>query len=167
MIRGLHAMFYSPEAAEIRAFLRDKLELPFSDVGEGWLIFDAPSADIGCHPSEKSFHEISFCCDDIEGTVAALEKKGVRFSSKITDQGWGLATTFRLPGGSSVMLYEPRYVKAGAKKKAAKKKPATSRKTATKEKATKARKATKATKARKAPAPKRKAARRGGGRARG
>ncbi|WP_395816003.1 hypothetical protein [Archangium minus] len=47
MIRGLHGLFYSsgPEAA--RAFLRDNLKLPYSDVGEGWLIFDLPEGDLG------------------------------------------------------------------------------------------------------------------------
>ena len=40
MIRGLHGLFYSSEPEAARAFLRDKLKLPYSDVGEGWLIFD-------------------------------------------------------------------------------------------------------------------------------
>src|SRR6185295_8880321 len=120
MIKGVHTMFYSSQADEIRAFLRDKLELPFSDVGEGWLIFDVPAADIGCHPSEKSFHEMSFYCDDIEDTVAALKKKGVKFTSKVANQGWGLATTFRIPGGGEVTLYQPLYTKKRAKRPATK-----------------------------------------------
>ena len=127
MIRGVHAMFYSPKAAEIRAFLRDRLDLPWSDVGEGWLIFDAPAADIGCHPSKESFHEISFWCDDIEATVAALKKKGVRFTSKITNEGWGLRTGLRLPGGGEVTLYQPLYVKKRAAKKRPRKTPAAAR----------------------------------------
>jgi hypothetical protein len=36
MIRGMHAMFYSSEAEALRAFLRDKLQLPGTDVGGGW-----------------------------------------------------------------------------------------------------------------------------------
>ena len=47
MIRGMHAMFYSSEAEALRAFLRDKLGLKGTDVGGGWLIFDAPEADLG------------------------------------------------------------------------------------------------------------------------
>lgn len=54
MIRGLHAMFYSSQPAELRAFLRDKLGLPAHDVGEGWLIFDTPEADLGVHPTEET-----------------------------------------------------------------------------------------------------------------
>ena len=33
MIRGLHAMFYSSNADELRAFLKDKLGLRGTDVG--------------------------------------------------------------------------------------------------------------------------------------
>jgi hypothetical protein len=33
MIRGVHTMFYSSDAEGLRAFLRDKLGLPFTDVG--------------------------------------------------------------------------------------------------------------------------------------
>jgi hypothetical protein len=50
MIKGVHTMFYSSEAEELRAFIRDKLQFPFTDSGEGWLIFDLPEADMGCHP---------------------------------------------------------------------------------------------------------------------
>ena len=42
MIRGVHTMFYSSKAEELRAFIRDKLQFPHTDVGEGWLIFDVP-----------------------------------------------------------------------------------------------------------------------------
>ena len=54
MIRGMHAMFYSSRAEELRAFFRDKLGLKGTDVGGGWLIFDAPEADLGVHPTEGS-----------------------------------------------------------------------------------------------------------------
>ena len=52
MIKGVHTMFYSSEPEALRAFLRDKLGFPFTDVGDGWLIFDLPEADMGCHPAE-------------------------------------------------------------------------------------------------------------------
>jgi hypothetical protein len=39
MIRGVHTMFYSSDATALRAFLRDNLGFPFTDVGDGWLIF--------------------------------------------------------------------------------------------------------------------------------
>jgi catechol 2,3-dioxygenase-like lactoylglutathione lyase family enzyme len=111
MIKGMHAMFYTDKAEQMRAFLRDKLGLPFTDVGDGWLIFDAPEADLGCHPSEEQFHELSFYCEDIEETVAELEDKGVEFTQKIEDHGYGLVTYFKMPDGSDVQLYEPKYEK--------------------------------------------------------
>jgi predicted Zn-dependent protease len=52
LIRGMHGMFYSSQAGELRFFLRDKLGLVSTDVGGGWLIFNAPEADLGVHPSE-------------------------------------------------------------------------------------------------------------------
>ena len=54
MIRGVHTMFYSAQADELRIFLRDKLGLPFTDVGAGWLIFDLPEAEMGAHPSDET-----------------------------------------------------------------------------------------------------------------
>jgi catechol 2,3-dioxygenase-like lactoylglutathione lyase family enzyme len=111
MIKGVHAMFYAPNADELRAFLRDKLGLAYSDVGDGWLIFDVPEGEVGCHPAERSSHGISFFCDDIHRTVNELKGRGVEFSGGVTDQGWGLAIKLRMPGGGEVELYQPQYQK--------------------------------------------------------
>jgi hypothetical protein len=107
-------MFYTSKPDEARAFLRDKLMLPAHDVGDGWLIMDVPEAEIVCHPSEKTFHELSFYCDDVEKTRAELEKRGVRFTTPIRDMGWGVVCSFAFPGGPDVALYQPRYRKDGA-----------------------------------------------------
>ena len=123
MIRGLHGMFYSSQADELRAFLRDKMRLPFSDVGQGWLIFDVAEADIGVHPvedpSHSGTHDLSFYCDDIEETVADMRSRGVEFDSEISDQGWGSVIKLTLPGGVKVQIYQPRYQKATRAKPAA------------------------------------------------
>jgi uncharacterized glyoxalase superfamily protein PhnB len=118
MIKGVHTMFYSSKAEEMRAFLRDKFGFAATDVGDGWLIFDLPEADMGVHPSDDGEQaaksgtpSISFYCDDIKGTVEELKKKGVEFTSDISDQGWGLVTTFKAPGDFDLQLYEPRYEK--------------------------------------------------------
>ncbi len=111
MIQGVHAMFYTTDAAAARAFLRDKLGLRAHDVGGGWLIFDLPEGEIGCHPAEKLSHGISFYCDDIEATIEELSRKGVKFKTKVKEEDWGLVTTFALPGGGDVQLYEPKYTK--------------------------------------------------------
>jgi catechol 2,3-dioxygenase-like lactoylglutathione lyase family enzyme len=117
VIRGVHTMFYTSEPEALRAFLRDKLGFPATDVGDGWLIFDLPEADLGCHPAEpgdgapSGTPSISFYCDDIEATVAELKARGVKFTGPVTDQGYGLVTHFEVPGGFAVQLYQPRYTK--------------------------------------------------------
>jgi catechol 2,3-dioxygenase-like lactoylglutathione lyase family enzyme len=118
MIRGVHAMFYSSQAEELRAFLRDKLGLPFTDVGQGWLIFDLPEADMGVHPSDENqpharagTHDVSFYCDDIGMTVAELKDRGVEFTDEVQDAGFGLTTRFQMPGNVTVLLYQPHYRK--------------------------------------------------------
>ncbi|MCZ6735043.1 MAG: VOC family protein, partial [Planctomycetota bacterium] len=117
MIKGVHTMFCSSEPEELRAFIRDKLAFPYTDVGEGWLIFDLPEADMGCHPAEpggdkaSGTHHISFYCDDIEKTVAQLKARGVEFTDEVRDLGYGLATHFRMPGDFQVQLFQPRYAK--------------------------------------------------------
>lgn len=110
-------MFYSSAAAELRAFLRDKLGFSAVDVGGGWLIFDVPEADMGVHPTDapdsapNGTHSISFYCDNIETTVAELKAKGVEFTQEIENHGYGLVTYFAVPGGFSIQLYQPLYTK--------------------------------------------------------
>jgi catechol 2,3-dioxygenase-like lactoylglutathione lyase family enzyme len=122
MIRGVHTMFYSSEPAALRAFLRDKLGLPCTDVGDGWLIFDLPEAEMGCHPADprqgppSGTHDISFYCDNIEQTVAELRARGVEFTAPVADHGYGLVTYFKVPGNFQVQLYQPRYAKKPAEK---------------------------------------------------
>jgi predicted enzyme related to lactoylglutathione lyase len=117
MIRGMHGMFYSSEPAALRAFFRDKLGFPATDVGEGWLIFDVPEADLGCHPDDpqqgapSGTPSISFYCDDIQRTVAELTARGVEFTEPVADHGYGLVTHFKVPGGFAVQLYQPHYTK--------------------------------------------------------
>ncbi|MFI5133805.1 MAG: VOC family protein [Chitinophagales bacterium] len=115
MIKGVHTMFYSSDAAGLRAFFRDKLGFKATDVGGGWLIFDLPEADLGCHPADKTngaisgTADISFYCTDIKKTVAGLKKKGVKFKGKIQDRGYGFVTHFYVPGNFTVQLYQPKY----------------------------------------------------------
>src|SRR5689334_5594220 len=103
MIKGVHTMFYSSDAAGLRTFLRDKLGFSATDVGDGWLIFDLPEADLGCHPADEEHGapsgtpDISFYCDDIEATVNELKSKGVTFRGEIEDHGYGLVTHFLMP----------------------------------------------------------------------
>ena len=118
MIKGVHTMFYSSDATGLRAFLRDKLGLKATDVGGGWLIFDLPEADLGCHPSDDKQEgassgtaDISFYCDDIKQTVKELKAKGVKFEGEIEDHGYGFVTHFYVPGDFTIQLYQPKYGK--------------------------------------------------------
>ena len=118
MIKGVHTMFYSSEADALRAFIRDKLDFTYTDVGGGWLIFDLPEADMGVHPTESGgggspsgTHDISFYCEDIEKTVEELKARDVEFTDEIADVGFGIATHFKMPGDLVVELYQPHYKK--------------------------------------------------------
>ena len=119
MIRGIHGLFYSSDANATRAFFRDKVQLPGSDIGEGWWIFDVPEGDLGIHPTDHGGkpgdHDVSFYCDDIHGTVRDLQSRGVKFTAPVADHGYGFVTHFKAPGGITVQLYEPKYKKRGSK----------------------------------------------------
>jgi predicted enzyme related to lactoylglutathione lyase len=115
MIRGIHGLLYSTDPEATRAFFRDALRLPGSDIGEGWWIFDFAEGDLGVHPVNDSgdtgLHTISFVCDDIHATVADLKSRGVRFTQDIEKREYGFVTEIVAPGGVTIQLYEPRYVK--------------------------------------------------------
>ncbi len=117
MIKGVHTMFYSSDASGLRNFLRDKLNFEAKDIGGGWLIFDLPEADLGCHPTDEAngassgTADISFYCDNIEETVEELKSKGVTFEGKIEDHGYGFVTHFHVPGDFTIQLYQPKYKK--------------------------------------------------------
>jgi predicted enzyme related to lactoylglutathione lyase len=113
VINGVHAVLFSEDAESVRAFFRDVLGFSSVDAGGGWLIFALPPAELAAHPAmngEK--HELYFMCDDIEATVAELEGKGVQFTRPIKDQGFGLVTAMRVPGGGELALYQPKHPKA-------------------------------------------------------
>ena len=109
MIKGMHGLFYTPEAEAARNFIKDKLGFEYFDAGEGWLIFSIPKAELAVHPAEHTRHELCFWCDNLEKTVESLKAKGVEFGTPIEDAGWGYTTTFNIPGGVTALLYEPKH----------------------------------------------------------
>ena len=59
MITGIHAVVFSPQAEEVRAFFTGTLGLPSVDAGEGWPIFALPPAELAVHPAGgDSRHEL-------------------------------------------------------------------------------------------------------------
>jgi len=111
MITGAHSIIYSKNPEADRAFLRDVLRLPNVDVGQGWLIFGLPPAEVAIHPSdENNQHEFYLMCDDIEAFVTQMKKSGIDCGA-VDDQGWGLLSQLALPGGGKLGVYQPRHAR--------------------------------------------------------
>jgi hypothetical protein len=129
LIIGAHSIIYSTQPDADRAFLRDVLKLPSVDVGDGWLIFGLPPAEVAVHPSdENDVHEFYLMCDDVVALVAQMKKHGIACSS-VQKLGWGALTEVTLPGGGKLGVYQPRHARPkpmspGKAKKPAAKKPA-------------------------------------------
>ena len=111
MITGAHSIIYSTNAAADREFFRDVLKLTNVDVGEGWLIFGLPPAEVAVHPSdEDNLHEFDLMCDDIAAFAAEMEKKNIT-CGPAQDMGWGVLTQLTLPGGGKLGVYQPRHAR--------------------------------------------------------
>ncbi len=111
MINGAHLIIYSTNPEADRAFLRDVLKLPNVDVGEGWLIFGLPPAEVAVHPSDKNdVHELYLMCDNVETLIAQMKKRGIA-TSPVQDEGWGICTHITLPSGGRLGVYEPRHAR--------------------------------------------------------
>jgi catechol 2,3-dioxygenase-like lactoylglutathione lyase family enzyme len=114
MIDGAHVTIFAEDADAARAFVRDVLELDCVDAGGGWLIFALPASEVAFHPSDRSGpHELYLMCDDVEATVAELERKGAEITAPVSDEGFGLMARFRIPGAGDIGLYEPRHPRPG------------------------------------------------------
>jgi hypothetical protein len=111
MIIGAHSIIYSTSPDGDRAFLRDVLKLTNVDVGDGWLIFGLPPAEVAVHPSDKNdVHEFYLMCDDVEALVAEMKKSNIS-CGPVQNQGWGLLTHLTLPGGGRLGIYQPRHAR--------------------------------------------------------
>ena len=115
MIAGAHTIIFASDTDRARAFFRDVLGLANVDAGDGWLIFQLPPGELALHPGpgpehDTTRHELFLMCHDVRRTVAQLEEKGVEFVAPVTDQGYGLATRFKVPGAGEIGLYEPRHL---------------------------------------------------------
>jgi hypothetical protein len=110
VITGVHAIIFTNDAESLRAFLGDVLGFSSVDAGGGWRIFALPPAELAAHPADEGGrHELYLMCDDIAATVDELTGKGVEFTGPISDEGFGLLTAIKVPGGGELGLYEPRH----------------------------------------------------------
>jgi hypothetical protein len=111
MITGAHSIIYSTDAEADRRFFRDVLGFPNVDVGEGWLIFALPPAEVAIHPAdESSRHELFLMCGDIGAFTSEMGHHGIA-CEPVQSQDWGLVTYLRLPGGGKLGVYEPRHAR--------------------------------------------------------
>jgi hypothetical protein len=114
MITGAHSIIYSKDPDADRAFLRDILKLTKDDVGDGWLIFGLPPAEVAVHPSDKNdVHEFYLMCDDVRAFVAEMKKHDIA-CIPVQDEDWGVLTQLTLPGGGKLGVYEPRHARPEA-----------------------------------------------------
>ena len=111
MLIGAHAIIYSTNHEADRAFLRDVLALPNVDVGDGWLIFGLPPAEVAVHPSGRNnVQEFHLMCDDVEAFVTEMKTHNIA-CGPVQNQGWGLLTQVTLPGGGKLGIYQPRHAR--------------------------------------------------------
>lgn len=54
MLIGAHSIIYSTNPEADRALFRDVFRLTHVDVGDGWLIFGLPPAELAVHPAEEN-----------------------------------------------------------------------------------------------------------------
>jgi hypothetical protein len=119
MIHGAHFLLYSRDADADRQFLQNVLGFLNVDVGDGWLIFRLPPAEIAVHPSGEGFTQahgdhdmlgavLYLMCDDLRSTVKDLESRGASTSDVHTER-WGIRTTVTLPSGGELGLYQPTH----------------------------------------------------------
>ena len=121
MITGAHSIIYSKDPEADRAFLKDVLQLPHVDVGDGWLIFGLPPAEVAVHPSRKNdVHEFYLICDDVKAFVKEMKKHKIA-CGEVANMGWGMLTQVTLPGGGKLGVYQPRHARPKSVKVAKKK----------------------------------------------
>lgn len=118
MINGAHFLLYSKDPEADRAFLRDVLEFRSVDAGRGWLIFALPPAEIAVHPTDEDSARdandgvadaaLYLMCGDLRSTMKSLKTKRVSFAP-VDEAPWGIVTTFALPSGAKIGLYQPKH----------------------------------------------------------
>jgi hypothetical protein len=105
MINGVHVLLNSKDPDADRAFLRDVLGFKHIDIGHGWLIFALPPSEMAVHPAAENSCVLYLMCDDVSVEIAKLQARDVR-CGPIDEARWGRKTTFTLPGGGEVGLYQ-------------------------------------------------------------
>jgi hypothetical protein len=119
MITGAHFLLYSKDPEADRAFFSTVLEFRSIDLGEGWLLFALPPAELAVHPGGGDFVQMHaehpmlgavlyLVCDDLRSMMQSLEGKGVACATPV-EADWGISTSLRLPSGGEIGVYQPSH----------------------------------------------------------
>jgi hypothetical protein len=119
MIAGAHFLLFSKDPEADRAFFKTVLELPSIDLGDGWLLFALPPAELAVHPGDGEFVQMHaehpmlgavlyLMCDDLSSVIGLLKSKGVTCGNPVEAE-WGISTSVRLPSGGEIGLYQPTH----------------------------------------------------------
>jgi hypothetical protein len=119
MITGAHFLLYSEDPQADRAFFSNVLEFRSIDLGEGWLLFALPPAELALHPGSGDFVQMHaehpmlgavlyLVCDDLRSMMQSLEGKGVACATPV-EADWGISTSLRLPSGGEIGVYQPSH----------------------------------------------------------
>jgi predicted enzyme related to lactoylglutathione lyase len=84
---------------------------PFNEK-QRWIELKVPGADTGIAlftpPGHENrigqFQSISFWCDDVFATAAAMKQKGVAFAQDPKKEHWGTSSVFKDPDGNMYVL---------------------------------------------------------------
>jgi len=98
MVSGAHFLLLSKDPEADRAFFRDVLEFHSIDIGDGWLLFRLPPAELAIHPGDDSSGEphdepellrtlLYLMCDDLNSTIESLRAKQIA-CTPVTEAAW-------------------------------------------------------------------------------
>jgi len=92
--------------------MKIKTDQEFIPGGQRWIELSIPGADTGLSLFTPEGHEnrigtfqpISFWCDDVVQTAAALKQRGVRFYQDPKTESWGTSAIFEDTEGNKFVL---------------------------------------------------------------
>ena len=118
MINGAHFLLYSKDPDADRAFLAMCSNSGLSRTAVGADLRAPTRRDRGSSIDEDAPQPIAegevvgasiyLMCDDLDSTIKSLESKNV-LCSEVNEAPWGIVTTFRLPSGGEIGLYQPTH----------------------------------------------------------
>jgi hypothetical protein len=119
MIARAHFLLSSKNPEADRAFFKTVVEFSSVDLGDGWLLFGLPPAELAVHPGDGEFGQMHaehpmlgavlyLMCDDLSSMIGLLKSKGVACANPVEAE-WGISTSVRLPSGGEIGLYQPTH----------------------------------------------------------